>query len=156
MPLQTMSVGVVECGGSSDQIKEQIDMLLALANQNALLLNNRMAERLNAQPLDDKKTHLVQYVTEERERIINELSAAHGKILCQVLAGNQPAYFNDQIVATFWFGPYPRIFHDGEVIVSTSINGHEPSAQVFTQVHDFIYKDLQSTALYRGMMRNPL
>jgi uncharacterized protein (DUF3084 family) len=155
MPDQPMSVGVIECGVSEDQEKEQIDTLLALANRNAILLNNQEAEVMKTQPLDEN-THLVGYDKREKSELIQSLAKMKGTVVCQVVVFGEPVYPGDKILGRFLLGRNALVFHKGEVIVSGKIDGTRPSELVYNQVHDLLYKDLQFKAFKHGMVRNPL
>ena len=157
-PGQTMAIGVIECGKPEVPVQEQIDTLLTMANQNAITLSNLKAEQ-GGFPSTEDDQKVVGYDVEERRKIVQELLSARSgtKLICQLLAGlKQPWYYGDKIESRFMFRPNPRIFRKGEVIVGTRVNGMQPSAKVLGDLNDFIYRDLQFTALQRGMMRNPI
>jgi uncharacterized protein (DUF3084 family) len=154
-PYQPLALGVVECGRSDAQTREQLDALLVRANELVLSLNNEAAKKVGQAPFG-KETHLVGYIVERKKTLIQELVRRKGTVVCQVLNWEQPAFLGEKVVADFMVRPNPRIFRQGQVIIGTRIDGTLPSDEVEAAVRNFIYRDLQYTALRAGMLRNPL
>lgn len=158
LPFEPLAVGVVKCGLSADDTRAQIDTLLQYANNNMLARNNQLAGKAGLTPvLDDTK--LVKYVATDKEGIIDSLRKAPRKstVVCEILAGKTTAYYRDDTVVNFMFRPNPVVFRKGQIITSAVIDGRATSAQVYKQVYDFIFKDLNYTCLSQhNMVRNPL
>lgn len=158
LPFQPLAVGVVQCGLSKDEMREQIETLLQLANDNLVAHNNQLAAKNGLMALPDD-TKLVKYVSAEKDGIIDSLRKAPkgSTVVCIILSGKETVYYKDDTVAQFLFRPNPVVLRKGQVITSGVIDGRGTSAQVFKQVYEFIYKDLNYTCLeqYR-MVRNPL
>lgn len=158
LPFQPLALGVVQCGLSLGEMREQIDTLLQLANDNLLARNNQTASKYDLAQLSDE-SKLVGYVPGDKDGIIDSLRRAPkgSTVVCIVLAGKQTAYYNDKIEAQFLFQPNPVVFHRDQAIVSGFIDGRRTSAQVYTKIVEFIYKDLNYTCLEQyHMIRNPL
>lgn len=158
LPYQPLSVGVVKCGFSRDDLRAQIDTLLQYANDNLVARNNQVAAKSGLAPLSiDSK--LVKYVSAEKDGILDSLRKAPkgSTVVCIVLAGKTTAYYKDETVAQFLFRPNPVVFRKDQVITSGVIDGRQTSAQVYRQIFEFIYKDLNYTCLEQyHMVRNPL
>lgn len=158
LPLQPLAVGVIQCGLSADDMRAQIDTLLQLANDNFLARNNQLASKSGLAPLPDEKK-LVKYVAADKEGILDTLRKAPkgSTVVCIVLSGKVTAYYDDETVAQFLFRPNPVVFRKDQVITSGVIDGRATSAQVYKQVYEFIFKDLNYTCLEQyHMVRNPL
>lgn len=152
---QPLSVDIIECGRPEKKIREHLDTLLGLANQNALLRNNLAAERIHKQPFPED-TRLVGYVIPEKTKLIEQLSKARGTVVCQVISGSKPTFFGERIVGHFLLTPNPRIYRKGEVITRTRINGAQPFEQVQSDVQTFVYGDLKFKVTRAGMIRSPV
>lgn len=158
LPFQPLAVGVIQCGLSPDEMREQIDTLLQLANDNLIGRNDQLAAKsgLASLPSDTK---LVKYVAADKEGILDSLRKAPkgSTIVCIVLSGKATAYYQDETVAQFLFRPNPVVFRKDQVITSGVLDGRATSAQVYKQVYEFIYKDLNYTCLEQhNMVRNPI
>ena len=154
-PYQPLALGVVECGRSPNEVRDQIDTLLVHANELVLSLNNDAAKKVGP-PEFAKDLRLVGYIVERKKSLIDDLTRRKGTVVCQVLNWAQPAFLGEKVVADFILRPNPRIFARGQVIISTRIDGTQPVSGVEAAVRNFIYRDLQYTALHAGMLRNPL
>lgn len=156
-PMKMLSVGVVLCGLSKKETREQIDLLLELANENVLTKDNEVASKNNLPPLSDD-TKLVGYVEDDKERIISKLTnIPKGETLVvAILTGQKTAYYNDKIEAQFLFRPNSVVFTKNQMIVSGLIDGRGTSVQVYKDIVAFIFKDLQFTCIVQHeMIRNP-
>lgn len=158
---QSLAAGVIRCGIPAPQIREEIDRLLKLANENAVSFNNLKALEARSRQIDlsplDPATQLIRYDPDKLNAFVDDLSRvpAGASYACQIWAGFQPWYFGDPIQVEFWYRPNRRVFTKGQVIVSGRIDGREPSDRVLGDLTRLIDRDLGWAAMAQDMIRRP-
>lgn len=158
---QSLAAGVIECGKPAAQVRQRIDTLLKLANENAVSRNNLKALEARSRQLDltplDVDAQLIRYDPDKLGEFVDDLSRAPlgTSYACQIWAGFQPWYFGDPIQVEFWYRPNRRVFTRGQVIVKSVIDGREPSDRVLNSLRTLIDKELGWAAMAQDMIRLP-
>lgn len=156
LPFDPLSLGVLQCGLSRRTTQEHLQTLIQLANDHLLTRNNLMGSKNNLPPLSED-TQIVQSPN-TRAVIADCTQLPRGStVVCVIVNGPNTVYYDDVAQIQFILRANPIVFHKGQVIVAKIIDGRRTTAQVFNQIDEFIYKDLQYTCLDQyHMYRNPL
>ena len=152
-PEQEIVRGTIECAQSKSKIKADLITLLDKADQRARAKGAQVGSNgraIEIKPKQIRDPQAKKVVTFDEEKIIDflaeEISSGSGSVVVRIYSwGN--SFVGEQAIVDFWLNYNRLIYHQGDEVAATTIDGSLSRGQIFGQLIMFLRTDVRYAAL---------
>ncbi len=154
-PGEPLLTAVVDGSKTPEEIKSQLEAVLAYANSEAMLKSKNVAETMKTTFNEPPNGKIVGYHKDELATLIEAIHKIKGRVIVKPAAESY-AFLGEKFSVRLTIQSYiPKVFDENEIVISGMIDGSKRKEDVVTQISKLLV-EAKITALRKGMIENPI